>query len=306
MVPPGLLQPCVGRLGTLGPAADMAIWHYQAGWGLPTSRGTHQPPTLCTVFTHCAPEVFQIFPSCLDLIPKIFSPSQGMCSGCPALQVSAATSQLPFPASVWANNKHQPLTWGGAKLNALKRSSFWFGFPSLAHLWVPHYFLSLSNGSIKHFKGTLNLWNNLVFMVVYVFVEALQTERAWAALPCPVCSTESWFLPAAAPPQASLCSVQVPQACRSTQVLWTKRQFWQSYIRQKLFLLSVKNECWECGLWFSPAWGQGFQQCSGLASCFPPNGMAGWWWSVNPPEKILLDSKLHLCCSLAALRGNIN
>lgn len=57
----------------------------------------------------------------------------------------------------------------------------------VSHLWPTceyHaiYFLLLSNGSIKHFKGTLNLWNNLVFIIVYMFVEAVQAERAWGSL----------------------------------------------------------------------------------------------------------------------------
>lgn len=54
------------------------------------------------------------------------------------------------------------------------------------------YFLLLSNGSIKHFKNTLNLCNNVVFIIVYVFVDALQTEPDQCSLSAPmVCSIES-------------------------------------------------------------------------------------------------------------------
>lgn len=54
------------------------------------------------------------------------------------------------------------------------------------------YFLLLSNGSIKHFKNTLNLWNNVVFIIVSVFVDALQTEPDRCLLSAPmVYSTES-------------------------------------------------------------------------------------------------------------------
>lgn len=51
---------------------------------------------------------------------------------------------------------------------------------------------------------------------------------------------------------------------------------------------------------------RGFSSVQGWPHVSPPNRMTGWWWLANPPEKILLDSKLHLCCSLAALRGKIN
>jgi len=54
------------------------------------------------------------------------------------------------------------------------------------------YFLLLSNSSIKHFKNRLNLWNNVVFIIVHVFVDALRTEPDQCSLLAPtVCSTES-------------------------------------------------------------------------------------------------------------------
>lgn len=87
-------------------------------------------------------------------------------------------------------------------------------------------FLLSSNGSIKYFKGTLNLWNNLVFIIAWVFVGAPQPGRAWcplsAALFTPQRAGFSRLLPAA-PGCASPCSAWVPPACRSTQLLWTRR-----------------------------------------------------------------------------------
>lgn len=58
------------------------------------------------------------------------------------------------------------------------------------------YFPLLSNGSIKHFKNMLNLWNNVVFIIMCVFVDALQTEPDQCLLSAPmVYSLESLLLP---------------------------------------------------------------------------------------------------------------
>lgn len=75
------------------------------------------------------------------------------------------------------------------------------------------YFLLLSNGSIKHFKNTLNLWNNVVFIIVYVLV-ALQTEPERCLLSSSMVYSESWFL--AGRSSVALCiTIQrvVPQCC---------------------------------------------------------------------------------------------
>lgn len=39
---------------------------------------------------------------------------------------------------------------------------------------------------MKHFKNTLNRWNNVVFMTMYVFVDALQAEPDWCSLSAPM------------------------------------------------------------------------------------------------------------------------
>lgn len=62
--------------------------------------------------------------------------------------------------------------------------SLWSSCVYLANHTI--YFLLLSNGSIKHFKNTLNLWNNMVFIIVYVFVDALQTEPDRCLLSAPM------------------------------------------------------------------------------------------------------------------------
>lgn len=101
------------------------------------AHNSHPPSAQYSLTVHL--RCFRSSPLALTLYQRYSHLPRACAQGVQLSQVFAAISQLPFTASVWTNNKHQPLTCGGAKLNALKWSSFWFGFPSLAHLWVPHY-----------------------------------------------------------------------------------------------------------------------------------------------------------------------
>lgn len=64
----------------------------------------------------------------------------------------------------------------------------------------------------------------MVFIIMYMFVEALQAESAWCSLSAAlVYSTESWFLPGWSSTFHYIpMQCVVPQSCRSTQMLWTK------------------------------------------------------------------------------------
>lgn len=179
--------------------------------------------------------------------------------------------------------------------------------PSLSPTYVYHtiYFLLLSNGSIKHFKGTLNLWNN-VFIIVCVFVEALQTESSWCSLsaPLPLLRRElvlpGWSSTFLCIPMRCPNPAGVPRCCGPRDnfgIVISGRN--SSCCLSKTSVEGVISG-------FLLAEDRGFSTVQDWPHVSSPNGMTGWWWLVNPPEKILLDSKLHLCCSLAALRGKIN
>lgn len=158
------------------------------------------------------------------------------------------------------------------------------------------YFLLLSNGSIKHFKNTLNLWNNVVFIIVSVFVDALQTEPDRCLLSAPmVYSTESWFLPGRS--SIFLCvTIQcaVPQCCLDCPGAVDQ----EIILAQECQVETLPPICQKHTLRVWPlvfsSLGTGVSAVFRVGLMFPHR--TGWWWLVNPPEKILLNSKLHLCC----------
>lgn len=158
------------------------------------------------------------------------------------------------------------------------------------------YFLLLSNGSIKHVKNALNLWNNVVFIIVCVFVDVLQTEPARCSLSTPmVYSTESWFLPGRS--SILLCiTIQhaVPRCCleRSDAVAQAIILVQQCQA-ETLPAICQKHVSRVWPLVFSSL-GTGVSAVLRVALTLPHR--MGWWWLVNPPEKMLLNSKLRLGC----------
>lgn len=223
----------------------------------------------------------------------MFSPYQGRCSGCLAL--------LPSPG--W--HPHPPCEW-------ITNTSPWYlQEPGLMHLdgtasgLVPSlwsscvylanhtiYLLLLSNGSMKHFKNTLDLQKNVVFMTMYVFVDALQAEPDQCSLSAPmVHSTECWFLPGRSSIfQCVTIQYVVPQCCREHP----------DAVGQEIILVQqcqvgtqskTRVEGVTSGFLLPRDRGSAVFR---VGLTFPHR--AGWWWLANPPEKILLNSKLRLCC----------
>lgn len=229
-----------------------------------------------------------------------------MCLGYPVLQVFAASSHLPSPASVWTNNNHQPLTHGGAKLDALKWNSFWFGSqssPTCGYYTI--YFLLLSNGIIKHFKGT-PLKQDGFSLLCTCLLRHCRLNLPGARSPlASLYSTESWFLPGWS--STFLCiPVQCPNPAGVPRCCGSRDNFGIVISGRNSSCCLSKTSVEGVTSGFLLAGGRGFSTVQGWPHGSPPNGMTGWWWLVNPSEKILVDSKLHLCCSLAALRGKIN
>lgn len=152
------------------------------------------------------------------------------------------------------------------------------------------------------------------------------SETTWFSLSC-TCSLRHcrlnlpgahsllpWFTPqrahffqaGAAPPYAPPCSVQCPSPAGAPRCCGSRENFGivisggnSSCYLSKTSVEGVASDI------FLPG-DRGFSGAQGWPHVSPPNGMTRWWWLVNPPEKILLDSKFHLCCSLAARRGKIN
>lgn len=146
----------------------------------------------------------------------------------------------------------------------------------------------------------------MVFIIMYVFVEALQTESAWCLLSAAlVYSTVSWLLPGWSStflcipvhPRASPCTVRCPSPAGAPRC-WGPRDNFGIVIsggNSSCYLSETSVEGVTSGF-LLPGDG-GFSGVQGWPHVSPPNGMTGRWQLVNPPEKILLDSKLHLCCT---------
>lgn len=90
-----------------------------------------------------------------------------------------------------------------------------------------------------------------------------------------------------------LFGMRCPDAAWSTQMLWTKDNFdtVMSGRKSSCHLSETHVEGVTSGFLLP---GMGVSAVF-IASLIFPQQMR-WWWLVNPPEKILLNSKLSLCC----------